>query len=214
MEPIRYEFNQNQFIQFLKFIGFLDVNEKSDNLWRSLANKELSRVFNEGYPYCESKLVISPSIKEWEYCTTSKTILRAYQKQIPPYGEYVETSFRVFLPSHRENGFTYRFLERLKVNPDFTLFPEWEMLWSEKETEPYKSALIMGLKPYCDRVWEELPRSEKKKRDLARYEAEKAMKKAEYDYEGENYDCSESAEYDYESEEYDCSESLEEYSIC
>ena len=205
MDPIIYEFNQSQFIQFLKFIGFIDINESCDNLWRSLANKELSRVFNEGYPYCKSRLVISPTIKEWEYCTTSKTILKAHQEQIPPYSEYAETSFCVLLPGYRKNGFTYLFLERLKANPDFVLFPEWEMLQAEKGTEQYKSALIMRLKPYCDRTWEELPRSEKKKHDLARYETEKAIaiQKA-----------MEEAEYDYEKEEYDHSESLEEYSIC
>ena len=204
MTYIKYDLSKKQFIQFLKMINFISMNGGEGDLWKQIAEKELSRTFCVGYPYCDSKLVVEPGVKDWCYTTTSGTKLEASERVFPA---AEQTIFSASLPKERENGYTHKFLEKLVNSPGFILFPEYEMLEAEKGSEQYESAIIMGLKPYCDREWDELPRSQKKRVDEARYLAEKesAIKQAWKKISTEE-------EYDYESEEY-CDGSLEEYSV-
>ena len=146
MNCILYEFNENQFIQFLKFIHFLDFKLSYD-LWWEIYLKSLC-VEKEYY----SKLTIESGTKRWICRTKQNTLLKAHEEPVNYIlGIETKSHFSVHLPVKYKNGFDYNFLELLKVNPEFVLFPEKEMLQAEKGSKQYKSALVIGLNPYCDR---------------------------------------------------------------
>ncbi|NJK71225.1 MAG: hypothetical protein HC932_03140 [Thermales bacterium] len=93
------------FFQYKTFCSYLWNYQRSwtkKNFWKKIFETESRRTFDEGWDHCKSSFSFSP--KEgwnWEYKTTSGTILRASQRVFGYSHQLPEIAFEVEIPEAR-----------------------------------------------------------------------------------------------------------------